>query len=224
MTETKKGSISDRLKALKSARSKSALDNRRAVYNEASGRKAQYAEKRKLDALKDREDELAETEDHINGEPKKDKEQEKEMDVGILDYTAEEDHCWRLKQGRIDSHLRTSNAKQGILQNYKQLASQTYTKNIREIEEQGKKTAKEYKKEKQQYDKLRSQGLSPAEIRTRVTSNEKLERYIGKINSWEERVSKKRRKITDEGKDSAIHEKNRQFNNKLKRHYGVVDK
>ena len=208
---SKKLSLQDRIRELKNARAKSVLENRRAVYNEVAGFKTKHAEKKKLDKL---EDDAAEEEGEASTEKRKSK-----SNVSTLEYTAEEDEKWEAKQGRINTHKELNDEHKGELHNYKQLAERTYSKNIRVIEQRGKKSMEKYQREKNLYDKLKAQGLSPEEVRSRLTSSGHLDAYVKDLKLWEEDVFRKRRKISDEGKDGAIHEKNRQFNSKLQRHY-----
>ncbi|GAV29263.1 hypothetical protein PMKS-002745 [Pichia membranifaciens] len=208
---SKKSSLQDRIRELKNARAKSVLENRRAVYDEVAGFKTKHAEKKKLDKL---EDDVAEEEGEAFIEKGKSK-----SNVSKLEYTAEEDEKWETKQGRINTHKELSDEHKGELHNYKQLAERTYSKNIRVIEQRGKKSLEKYQMEKSLYDKLKAQGLSPVEVRSRLTSSGNLDTYVKDLKSWEEDVFRKRRKVSDEGKDGAIHEKNRQFNSKLQRHY-----
>lgn len=212
--------VLDRIKALKSARAKAVLENRKAVYNEASGLKNQQITKRKLEEEAEREDELgAEKEDDANRKSK----DRKPLDISSLSYTAEENDKWQVKQGRIEKHNQDS--KKGELQNYKELAEKTYTKNIRNIELSGmKKSVDEYEKEKELYEKLKASGLSSEKIRSKLTLEERLDKYNDNSKKWENQVYQKRQKIDDDGKDGAIHEKNRQFNSKLKRHYDGLKK
>ena len=215
---SKKSTVQDRIRELKNARAKSVLENRRAVYDEVAGVKMKLAEKRKLEKLED-DAVLQEEEGRVSKEKKKNS-----PNVSTLEYTAEEDEKWEAKQGRINTHEELNAEHKGELHNYKQLAERTYSKNIRGIEQQGKKTLEKYQQEKSLYEKLKTQGLSPEEIRTRLTSSGQLDTYVKDLKSWEEEVYRKRRKINDEGKDGAIHEKNRQFNSKLQRHYRQFQK
>lgn len=214
-----KSSVQDRLRQLKNARAKSILDNKRAVYDEIAGIKT----KRQL-VRSEEEDDLA-----IEEKPRElvssAKKMKTEPTVSVLEYTAEEDEKWEAKQGRINAHEALKNTDKGELHNYKQLAEQTYSKNIHNIERQGKKkSSKDYQQEKEDYEKMKAKGLSEEEIRTRLTSVKNLDRYVKDLSSWEGEVFRKRRKVTDEGKDGAIHEKNRQFNSKLERHYRQFEK
>lgn len=217
MSAKKETTIQERLKKLKQARSKSVLDNKRVVYNEAAGIKQSLIEKRKLEDLKDKEEETNDI--FVNNSDNNKKNENIPVDLSALEYTAEEDEKWEAKQDRIKSHNNVSDSKHGQLHNYKKLAERTYTKKIRLIEANGKKSIEDYQKEKETYDKLKAKGLSEEEIRSRTTSSKNLDTYVEGVKEWENEVSKKRRKVTDEGKDGAIHEKNRQFNSKLERHY-----
>jgi hypothetical protein len=215
--------FSDRIRALKSARSKSILENRKAVYNETSGLKSRQATKRKLEE----EDAAVEEEEaHINVYQKNSTTQKNAIDVSSLSYTAEDDDQWRAKQGRIKTHTDSSIKEKSQLQNYKQLAEKTFSKRLKELENNGnKKTLEEYNKEKEVYIKLKAKGFSPEEIRSKLTSTEKIDEYVDRLKKWEKNVYQKRLKLDiNEGKDGAIHEKNRQFNSKLKRHYENIKK
>lgn len=212
--------VMNRIKALKSARTKAVLENRKAVYNEANGLKKQQLARRKLNEKEEEEEELKTEKEYASGGSLKDR---KSFLVSNLSYTAEEDDRWKIKQCRMKKHHEDS--ENGELQNYKQLAEKTYLKNMRDIEHKGlKKSIAEYENEKKSYTKLKARGLSSEEIRSKLTSKERLDNYINNFKNWEEKVYQKRQKIDDEGKDGAIHEKNRQFNSKLKRHYDSLKK
>lgn len=208
----------ERLQALKKARAKAVLQNRREIYNEASGLKTKLAEKRKLE---EEEDKAADADNiDLHGQKKSNK----HLIVDSLKYTAEEDVKWSAKQKNIQRNNDLREEKSRGLQNYKKLAEQTYKKNIKSVrEDDSKKCLDAYRKEKDMYEKLKANGLSEAEIRSNMTSTEKLREYVGKVNEWEANVYEKRRKLNDEGKEGAIHEKNRLFNNKLKRHYTSLE-
>ena len=218
MTSIEKSeNLLEKVQRLKRERASAILDNRREVYNEASGLRTKLAEKRKLQELADREEEKEGG--SLNDDAPIVKEKSKLSDISALEYTAEEDDKWQIKQGNLKRHFESIDTDNGELQNYKQLAANTYSKNIRELEEENKrKTIEEYEKEKKEYESMKAQGLSDAEIRSALTSNEKLKEYIDKVNKWEQKVYNKRQKISDEGKEGAIHEKNRLFNSKLERH------
>lgn len=221
-TETEAGnktSALGRLQALKRARAKAVLENRREVYNEASGLKTKLEKKRKLEEEADKE---AEENEFSSTSAKKDSDV---INFDVLKYTAEEDVKWNAKQKNIQQHRALVDEKSRGLQNYKKLAEQTYSKNIKAVREGGMKESVEaYKKEKETYDRLKAEGLTEAEIRSKITSAKKLQSYVGKVKNWEADVYEKRRKLTDEGKEGAIHEKNRLFNSKLKRHYESLEK
>lgn len=208
----------EKVQQLKRERSKAILDNRREVYNEASGLRTKLSEKRKLQELADREEEEGEFGESQVKE-KEDEKNKQELDTSALEYTAEEDAQWQVKQGKIRKHFEFADTDSGELQNHKQLAEKTYSKNIKELEEDGKKKSlEEYENEKKEYERMKLEGLSDAEIRSKLTSKDKLDGYVEKVTKWEQKVYKKRQKVSDEGKDSAIHEKNRLFNSKLERH------
>lgn len=212
MPDKQKNDVKDRLKVLKSARAKSILENRRIVYDEAAGNKKSFSEKRKLQELieePDKNEEIS-AEGHEVKTP---------VNISSLEYTAEEDEKWQIKKNYIQSHLASEDSEKGELHNYKKLAEKTYAKNIRELKKGNKKTKDEYEKEKILYEKLKSKGVSSENILSRTSSDKKLDDYVNNLKKWEDDVSRKRQKITEEGKDGAIHEKNRQFNSKLDRHY-----
>lgn len=212
MSTKQKETIQDRLKVLKNARAKSILENRRIVYDEAAGNKESLSQKIKLQELKDEPEKNKMTSIEIQ-------ESETPVNISSLEYTVEEDEQWETKKNQIQSHLASEDPEKGELHNYKKLAERTYAKNVRELEKRGTKTKEEYQVEKLLYEKLKSKGMSSENILSCISSDKKLDKYVSNLKNWEENVSRKRRKITDEGKDGAIHEKNRQFNSKLERHY-----
>lgn len=212
-------SLKDRLIKLKQKRAKSVLENRKAVYDEASQLKSTLEEKEKREKLLD-----AEQTDNIKESTFKKKIKDNSgkdaIDLSSLSYTTEEDEKWNQKQKKRKEHFSTHNSKNGELQNYKQLAERTYAKNVCHLKEGGKmKSIEDYQKEKELYEKFEKQGLTPEQIRSKLTSKDKLKNYVGDVKAWESQVSNKRKKVEENGEDGAIHEKNRQFNNKLKRYY-----
>lgn len=224
MSGSSGNSVQDRIRLLKSARARAALDNRRAVYNEASGLKSDYLKQKKLEKEADEPEEIPDLRSKERGPGQEELEDKKALNYLDLNYTVEQNDKWGTKQGRIEKHGRHNDSGSEELQNYKKLAERTYAKNIKELVDQnGKKSNKDYENEKKVYHELRASGVSSEEIRSRLTSKKKLNTYIGKVQKWEKHVYDKRCKIDDDGKDGAIHEKNRQFNSKLKRHFSQLE-
>lgn len=190
--------ILEKIKALKSARVEAIQANKRAVYDEASGGKEKNREKQKVkDAFNDEAEQISEHD--IEGKE-------------------------RTKRPK-KTHGKCKGESQLALQNYKKLAERTYAKNVKEMDDHGlKKTRTEYLEEKELVKKLKAEGLGEEEIRSKLTSRTKLDKYVQKVTSWEKKVYEHRHKSNAiEGADGAIHEKNLHFNNKLKRHYNSID-
>lgn len=213
--KNQKDELTERIKALKALRNKAVLENRREVYNEVSEKKENLMKTFKLQDGTDQDDE-EEVEQVVDSNGENDSNATKVKD---LEYTAEETEEWS------KSHEKHPNYNGDLqLQNFKTLAANTYNKNVKELKGNGLKAKEEYLKEKSAYSELKAQGLTEAEIRSKMTSTESLNNFVKKIEKWEKNKYQKRGKIGKEGTDSAIHEKNRQFNEKLKRHLSQVEK
>lgn len=206
--------LSDRIKELKALRNKAVLENRREVYSEVSERKEKIVKEITQDDVLDTGTEAARNDAEFSSKEKLN------GSIKDLEYTAEETEEWLKSRGRDQS----TNDDNTEAHNFKILAAKTYNKNLKELEKSGLKRKEEYIKEKIVYSQLKAQGLSEAEIRSKMTSTENLDKFVKKVEKWERSVYQKRGKVEKEGIDSAIHEKNRQFNQKLKRHLSKIEK
>lgn len=210
-----KTSISDRIRALKASRAKAVLENRREVYNEASGVKEKVLEKQRL------QDELNKDDAEDEELDKPDEKKKGLLDLKDLEYTGIETDVWYSSQGNGKTTSVTEDGDKE-LQNFKQLADQTYTKSIKELKKSGVKSKENYTKEKEMYATLKKEGLTEEEIRDQLTTKKDVDKYVAKVKKWENEVYQRRSKLDRDGIDGAIHEKNRQFNSKLKRHYDQI--
>ncbi|KAF6007590.1 hypothetical protein HII12_004480 [Brettanomyces bruxellensis] len=130
-----------------------------------------------------------------------------------LDYTAEEDEAWNKKL-----EAKKTRDDQREFQNYDQLAERTYNKRLREIEGV---SMDEYKQQKEIYAKLRNQGVDEATIITALTDKKKAQNLGRGIRKRDrERYKRREKKVAAEGTDIGfINDKNKQFNEKLGRHF-----
>lgn len=130
-----------------------------------------------------------------------------------LDYTAEEDEVWNKKL-----EAKKTRDDQREFQNYDQLAERTYNKRLREIEGV---SMDEYKQQKEIYAKLRNQGVDEATIITALTDKKKAQNLGRGIRKRDrERYKRREKKVAAEGTDIGfINDKNKQFNEKLGRHF-----
>ncbi|KAH3684485.1 hypothetical protein WICPIJ_004543, partial [Wickerhamomyces pijperi] len=76
---------------------------------------------------------------------------------------------------------------------------------------------KQYEAQKQLYHDLKQQGKSEADIISSLTDRAKLNAMVIQLKERETNTVK-RRKLTEDNQNS-INEKNKQFNDKLNRHY-----
>lgn len=131
-----------------------------------------------------------------------------------LDYTAEEDEAWNKKL-----EAKKTRDDQREFQNYEQLAERTYNKRLKEMEGV---SMDEYKQQKEIYAKLRNQGVDEATIITALTDKKKAQNLGKGIRKRDrERYRRREKKVAAEGTDIGfINHKNKQFNEKLGRHFG----
>lgn len=130
-----------------------------------------------------------------------------------LDYTAEEDEAWNKKL-----EAKKTRDDQREFQNYEQLAERTYNKRLKEMEGV---SMDEYKQQKEIYAKLRNQGVDEATIITALTDKKKAQNLGKGIRKRDrERYRRREKKVAAEGTDIGfINHKNKQFNEKLGRHF-----
>lgn len=130
-----------------------------------------------------------------------------------LDYTAEEDEAWNKKL-----EAKKTRDDQREFQNYEQLAERTYNKRLKEMEGV---SMDEYKQQKEIYAKLRNQGVDEATIITALTDKKKAQNLGKGIRKRDrERYKRREKKVAAEGTDIGfINDKNKQFNEKLGRHF-----
>ncbi|KAH3666492.1 hypothetical protein OGAPHI_003488 [Ogataea philodendri] len=125
------------------------------------------------------------------------------------EYTIEQDEAWneKLKSNKTAAEDRE-------FQNFKQLARRTYSKELKNLDTIN---TKQYEAQKQLYHDLKQQGKSEADIISSLTDRAKLNAMVIQLKERETNTVK-RRKLTEDNQNS-INEKNKQFNDKLNRHY-----
>lgn len=194
-------SARDRLVDLKAKRLACVKKNRRDVYNEA---------KEAGNGGSDRSDEEQEEKDQSlstkGNAVNKDQ-------LNVLSYTASEDALWTEKQT-----ARKGGVNVDTINDFKKLAERTYKKQIEEFKTQSDSEFQEQKKRK--YIELKDQGYSDVHIRTILTDPASVKRESTRVKAFEARVYKKRaakQKSAMKDHGIAINERNRAFNEKLKR-------
>ncbi|KAG7898871.1 hypothetical protein KL935_003879 [Ogataea polymorpha] len=126
-----------------------------------------------------------------------------------LRYTIEQDEAWhaRLEAGKTAAEDRE-------FQNFKQLARQTYTKGLKNL---NPLNSEQYEAQKQIYSEMKKEGKSDSEIISSLTSREKLNQMVDQLKERETTTVKRRRTAQD--RQNFINDQNKQFNDKLDRHY-----
>ncbi|KAG7786728.1 hypothetical protein KL910_004128 [Ogataea haglerorum] len=189
-----------RLKNLKLLKENALEENEKELQRELK----QLKEEQKLRAAaaqKDAEEEVQETELQ-NQEVKSER-------LRNLRYTIEEDEAWheKLEAGKTAAEDRE-------FQNFKQLARQTYTKGLKAL---NPLSAEKYEAQKQIYFEMKKEGKSDSEIINSLTSREKLDHMVDQLKERETTTVKRRKTAQD--RQNFINDKNKQFNDKLDRHY-----
>ncbi len=131
-----------------------------------------------------------------------------------LDYTAEEDEAWNKKL-----EAKRTREDQREFQNYAQLAERTYNKRLKEM---SSLNLDEYKHQKEIYKTLETQGVDEATIISLLTDKKKAQLLGKDIRKRDKERYNKRKKKVSEGENTDIgfiNDKNKQFNEKLSRHF-----
>ncbi|ODV87550.1 hypothetical protein CANARDRAFT_6077 [[Candida] arabinofermentans NRRL YB-2248] len=208
-----------RLKELKNLKNQSIKDNKKELYQDYEKKKLDL---NKLQKLKDKKlkatEELNELELNSKG-----------IDYNRLknmNYTISQDEDWNLK---LENDKNVKDMRE--FQNYKQLAEQTYLKKLKLKSKSKSKDSnnddddddlKNYEIQIRLYNDLKKLGYSEEEIITKLTNDSKLNDLIVQLKETDEKSYKKRKiKSGDDGNDDVgfINDKNKQFNDKLNRHY-----
>ncbi|KAG7822884.1 hypothetical protein KL909_003487 [Ogataea angusta] len=126
-----------------------------------------------------------------------------------LRYTIEQDEAWheKLEAGKTAAEDRE-------FQNFKQLARQTYTKGLKNL---NPLDPEQYEAQKQIYFEMKKEGKSDSEIINSLTSRERLNQMVDQLKERETTTVKRRKTAQD--RQNFINDKNKQFNDKLDRHY-----
>lgn len=200
-------SVLERLHGLRAKRLQTVKKNRRDVYNEAK-----EANQQRSDGEYDQD---REEDDGNDGDEEKADSAGKNANsqLDFLSYTAGEDAVWAKKQTE-----KTKGVQVDTINDFKKLAERTYKKQIGELTSTMAPEIQEDRKRK--YTDLKDQGYNDVEIRTLLTDPESVKKESTRIKAFEARVYKKRaskQKSSMNDHGIAINERNRAFNEKLKR-------
>lgn len=194
--------LEERFNDLKKLRQECLKKNRVDIYNEAKENGLEDENQEDPDSI----DETSETE---NTPISRDQDNTK---LQVLSYTVKDDENWQKKLSEAQ------NTKIESINDFKNLAERTYQKQIKEHAKLSDSSLSRERNKK--YMELKSQGYSDEQIRANLTNEEDIRKESERVKIFEAKVykrrgNKQRRAMQDTG--IAINEKNRAFNEKLKR-------
>ncbi|CAH2451078.1 Hypothetical protein BQ9382_C4-3626 [Komagataella phaffii CBS 7435] len=190
-------SINDKLNKLKQKKQSTVAKNRSQL--------AKHQDKLKLESIKVQVDDLKEKQSRAKKKLINLDEQKKRLKN--WDYSIQQDEDWNDRLEKSD-----------LPDDYAQIAERAYTKDLSKA--LTPLSQEEYNTQKQEYYRTRSQGIPYVH----KPSSEKLESVINHVKAKDERTLRKinKNKIRNSlsgGDTNYINDKNKQFNEKLNRHY-----